>query len=283
MTLDEGQVLFYEGDLGQNLYVVRNGELQGTNTRNGEVNTYGPGALLGELSLIKNEPSPETVTATEECELLEITPEVFNKTLEKEPVWFKSIIQFLTGRLSIAQLNKHKSDKIKALPSLLYILDSLASCTSGDHGTEIPLARIIDCVHNLFNSVRYDIEELLQILEELDILKVQGTNVLVKNAKVIHLLYESIRFRAQFKKAPRHHQDRSAKQRAAQKRDIHRNDRRPLERQQASHVRSHPYDANHAPAPGAKATESLGQHPYHWGPPRNQGNPVFLWRFRHHP
>ena len=180
MTLDEGQILFYEGDLGQNLFVVRNGELQGTNTRNDDITTYGPGALLGELSLVKNEPYSETVTATEDSELLEITPETFNKTLEKEPVWFKSIIQFLTGRLSIAQVNKHKSDKIKALPSLLYILDSLASSTTGDHGTEIPLARIIDCVHNLFNSVRYDIEELLQILEELDILKVQGTNVLVK-------------------------------------------------------------------------------------------------------
>lgn len=202
MTLDEGQVLFYEGDLGQNLYVVRNGELQGTNTRNGDINTYGPGALLGELSLIKNEPSPETVTATEESELLEITPEVFNSTLEKEPVWFKSIIQFLTGRLSIAQVNKHKSDKIKALPSLLYILDSLSSRAKGDCGIEISMTDIVGSVHNLFNSVSYDIEELLQILEELDVLKVQATTVLVKNANVIHLLYESIRYRAQFKKTP---------------------------------------------------------------------------------
>lgn len=202
MTLDEGQVLFYEGDLGQNLYVVRNGELQGTNTRNGDVNTYGPGALLGELSLIKNEPSPETVTATEESELLEITPEVFNKTLEKEPVWFKSIIQFLTGRLSIAQVNKHKSDKIKALPSLLYILDTCSSRPKGDLGVEISLTDIVDCVHNLFNSAGYDIEELLHILEELDILNVQGATVLIKNANVIHLLYESIRYRAQFKKTP---------------------------------------------------------------------------------
>ena len=83
MTLDEGQVLFYEGDLGQNLYVVRNGELQGTNTRNGEVNTYGPGALLGELSLIKNEPSPETVTATEAETANETVNESANETVNE--------------------------------------------------------------------------------------------------------------------------------------------------------------------------------------------------------
>ena len=42
----------------------------------------------------------------------------------------------------------------------------------------------------------------MKILEELDILKVQGATVLVKNANVIHILYESIRYRAQHKKTP---------------------------------------------------------------------------------
>jgi CRP-like cAMP-binding protein len=126
MILSEGQILFHEGDSGNNLYVVRSGILQGRNTR-GDSNTYEAGDLIGELSLLKNEPCPETVIATEDSELLEITPENLNETQEQEPVWFKSIIQFMTGRLSIAQSNKHKSDKIKALPSLLYILDSKAT------------------------------------------------------------------------------------------------------------------------------------------------------------
>lgn len=201
MTLEEGQVLFFEGDFGKNLYVVRNGELRGTNTRNADINIYGPGALIGELSLLKNEPCGETVTATEDSELQEITSENLNEALEKSPAWFKSIMQFLTGRLAIAQSNKHKSDKIKALPSLLYILGSL-STRSAENGAAVLLTDVFESVHNLFNIARDDINELLWLLEELDILKVQGPEVIVKNPNVIRLLYESICFRARYKKMP---------------------------------------------------------------------------------
>ena len=92
MILEEGQVLFREGAPSEKLYVIRDGELQGTNSRNSEVNTYGPGVLIGELSLLKKEPCSETVTATEDSELIEITPDNLDETLEQEPTWFKSII-----------------------------------------------------------------------------------------------------------------------------------------------------------------------------------------------
>ena len=198
MILSEGQILFHEGDSGNNLYVVRSGILQGRNTR-GDSNTYEAGDLIGELSLLKNEPCPETVIATEDSELLEITPENLNETQEQEPVWLKSIIQFMTGRLSIAQSNKHKSDKIKALPSLLYILDSKATLAASN---EIALDEILQAVHNLFNISRDDIKDVLLLLEELEILKVQGDNVVFKNKNVVHLLYETIRYRARYQKMP---------------------------------------------------------------------------------
>ena len=39
-------------------------------------------------------------------------------------------------------------------------------------------------------------------MEDLEILKIQGTQIHVKNANVVHLLYESIRYRARYKKMP---------------------------------------------------------------------------------
>ena len=202
MILEEGQVLFREGAPSEKLYVIRDGELQGTNSRNSEVNTYGPGVLIGELSLLKKEPCSETVTATEDSELIEITPDNLDETLEQEPNWFKSIITFLTGRLQIAGDNKRKSDKIKALPSLLYILDSLSVRTKVNEEADVLLAEVMDGVENLFNLSRDNIEDLLKILEDLEILKVQGPQIHVKNVNVVHLLYESIRYRARYKKMP---------------------------------------------------------------------------------
>ena len=200
MILEEGQILFHEGDHSSTLYVVRSGILQGRNTR-GDSNTYEAGDLIGELSLLKEVPCAETITATEDCELLEISPENLHESLEQEPVWFKSIIQFMTGRLSIAQSNKHKSDKIKVLPSLLYVLDSkatqAASCEKG-----LPLEEILQSVHNLFNIPGDDIKEVLLLLEEFGFYKVQADKIYFKNANVLHLLYESIRFRARYQKTP---------------------------------------------------------------------------------
>jgi CRP-like cAMP-binding protein len=200
MTLEEGQVLFHEGDIGKNLYVVRNGELLGKSTHSGGENTYGPGALIGELSLLKSSPCTETVTAIEDCELQEITPENLAQTLEEEPAWFKSIISFLTSRLQIADDNKLKSDKIKALPSLLYILDSKSA--TGHTESSFSLSEVYDGVRNLFNLSKDSTENLLQILEDLDILKIFGNQVQLRNANVVHLLYESIRYRARYKKMP---------------------------------------------------------------------------------
>ena len=202
MILEEGQVLFREGAPSEKLYVIRDGELQGTNSRNSVVNTYGPGVLIGELSLLKKEPCTETVTATEDSELIEITPDNLDETLEQEPAWFKSIITFLTGRLQIAGDNKRKSDKIKALPSLLYILDSLSARNKTNTESYISLSEVMDGVENLFNLSRDNIKDLLKILEDLEILKVQSPQIQVKNANVIHLLYESIRYRARYKKMP---------------------------------------------------------------------------------
>lgn len=202
MILEEGQVLFREGAPSEKLYVIRDGELQGTNSRNSVVNTYGPGILIGELSLLKKEPCTETVTATEDSELIEITPDNLDETLEQEPAWFKSIITFLTGRLQIAGDNKRKSDKIKALPSLLYILDSLSARNKTNTESYISLSEVMDGVENLFNLSRDNIKDLLKILEDLEILKVQSPQIQVKNANVVHLLYESIRYRARYRKMP---------------------------------------------------------------------------------
>ena len=201
MTLEEGQILLREGDLDFKMYIVRSGELEGTNTRNSSVNSYGPGSLIGELGLLKNEPSAETISVTEDCELQVITQDTLQDALETEPVWFKSIIQFLTSRLSIAQNNKLKSDKIKALPSVLYLLKSQFEAVDSNGDTkEIDAKALCNEVRILFNVEEDMTRELLQTLHELDTIKLQGEKIGCNNPRLVALLYESIRTRAVKKK-----------------------------------------------------------------------------------
>jgi len=66
VKLSRGQVLFKEGDAGDQLYVVVDGKLKlGTTSNDGRENLLsilGPGDMFGELSLF--DPGPRTATAT---------------------------------------------------------------------------------------------------------------------------------------------------------------------------------------------------------------------------
>jgi len=148
------------------------------------------------MGLLKSEPCDETITVTEDCELQVISQETLNETLEKEPAWLKSIIHFLTGRLTIAQSNKRKSDRIKALPSLLYELLSLNA------EEDCNVAELVQGEQALFNIAAEDILALLQILEDLDLIKRQGESLRIKNSNLVKLLFETIRYRALRKKTP---------------------------------------------------------------------------------
>ena len=92
--------------------------------------------------------------------------------------------------MEIAQSNKQKSDKIKALPSILYLLKSKFESV-GSLCTE---------VRHLFNIDESLTRELLETLSELDIIKLQGEKIICNNPRLVGLLYESIRIRAIKKK-----------------------------------------------------------------------------------
>ena len=66
VKLSRGQVLFKEGDAGDQLFVVVDGKLKlGTTSNDGRENLLsilGPGDMFGELSLF--DPGPRTATAT---------------------------------------------------------------------------------------------------------------------------------------------------------------------------------------------------------------------------
>ena len=64
--LERGDVLFYEGDRGDTLYVIAEGKIKlGRTSADGRENLVailGPGEMFGELSLF--DPGPRTMTAT---------------------------------------------------------------------------------------------------------------------------------------------------------------------------------------------------------------------------
>lgn len=103
-TLEPGEILFREGELGEYFYILTDGELEillGVGTREELLlNTLGPGEYLGEMSLII--PGGErtaTARARQKATLLAMSRDEFNALLEHYPMLVQSMVRVLSERL----------------------------------------------------------------------------------------------------------------------------------------------------------------------------------------
>ncbi len=197
MNLAEGQFLCKEGDSSNTLYIVKDGILRATSTQSSEVRNYGPGSIIGELNLLEGSSCAETILALEDSEIQAISHDTLEGTLQEEPGWLRSILTFLTGRYHIAEENHRKNSRVIALPTLLFLLNSLLQ-ESGDGTASLKVLQ-----HKMQTMINMDgnqFTELANSLHQLNVLKLQGDEIKVESPSVIRLLYETIQYRATQKK-----------------------------------------------------------------------------------
>ncbi len=85
VTLKKGEVLFREGEQGEEAYLVVGGELEVFRSHGGKTQhlaVLGQGELIGEMSLIDNQPRMASVRATKHAQLACISKENFQKRLD---------------------------------------------------------------------------------------------------------------------------------------------------------------------------------------------------------
>lgn len=96
-NLEEGAVLFSDGDAGDSMYVIISGEL--IVSKNGiEIARRTQGNFIGEMALIESKPRSATVTSAEPSLLLEITQEQFQAKLASSPEALMAIMKTLSSR-----------------------------------------------------------------------------------------------------------------------------------------------------------------------------------------
>lgn len=97
----KGDVLIREGDPGHCAYVIESGNVEILVTRDGgalQIGTRGPGSLIGEMAMIDDKPRTATVRAVDDCEVLEITREDFNRRVESADPVVKMVMRVVTNR-----------------------------------------------------------------------------------------------------------------------------------------------------------------------------------------
>jgi CRP-like cAMP-binding protein len=101
VELAPGQLLFREGDPGDALYVVVEGEVS-VRTMGppvGEEQRLGPGAFLGEVALLTDQPRSATVTAVTASELIRIDRVTLADVLGEHGDMLRAVLRFVRDRL----------------------------------------------------------------------------------------------------------------------------------------------------------------------------------------
>ena len=97
------EIIFFEGDFSQELYIVASGEVDIIKDYNGSqarpLNRLRTGDFFGEMAIFEGAPRSATAQTTMETELLVLHPEKFKQTIFQKPDMAFEIFRELSARL----------------------------------------------------------------------------------------------------------------------------------------------------------------------------------------
>jgi signal transduction histidine kinase len=121
ITLQPGEVLIHEGDPGDALFVIVEGDFEVSKLAGSSevvIAHRGVGEVIGEMSLLDNEPRSATVRALKTSRLFRLDQDSFHKLLEWSPAAAQAILKTVTMRLRNTEVMLRQSEKMAALGTL---------------------------------------------------------------------------------------------------------------------------------------------------------------------
>ena len=102
IDVPEGRVLTRQGEPGRECFVIAEGQASAA-LRGSTTASLGPGAVVGEMSLLDQGPRSATVTATTDMHLLVLTSRGFSALINRVPLVARRIMAGLAGRVRQAE------------------------------------------------------------------------------------------------------------------------------------------------------------------------------------
>lgn len=102
IELKPNDYLVREGEESANMYYLQSGTMAVYKRKGNaehQIGTIYSGELVGEMSFLDKKPRSASVRAIQECTLVVIPVDKFQKFLNEQPAWYKALIDTLLDRL----------------------------------------------------------------------------------------------------------------------------------------------------------------------------------------
>ncbi|MFP4521388.1 MAG: Crp/Fnr family transcriptional regulator [Fibrobacterota bacterium] len=173
-----GSLMTIEGETIPEMYIIKRGKVKMIR-QEGEQSVIlavlGPGAVLGELSLLDNQPSNATAVVLEETAVTTINKAIFDATVSRLPSWLVKVIKVVVKRLGDTT-NMNRDDLIRNnIGGVINIL--LGMSENRPHEIEeLPAVDLMKLKENVFDAIGLPSSEtdkiiLLLIIKEMVLLK----------------------------------------------------------------------------------------------------------------
>jgi len=104
LTLESGDVLFREGDSGDKMFAVIEGEIE-LSRHGAEIEVVAPGGILGELALVDPAPRSATARANTRSRVAPVDHRQFTFLVQEHPTFALQVMAVMAERLRNANRN----------------------------------------------------------------------------------------------------------------------------------------------------------------------------------
>jgi CRP/FNR family cyclic AMP-dependent transcriptional regulator len=202
-TYSPGDVIFREGDLGNEMFIIQSGKVKiSKQLKDGEKTLVilGPGDFFGEMAVIDKDVRSANASAVEDARLIALDEEVFEMHMQSNPKIVKKILKNLTARLrdanhQIANLLIKDANRLVANTILLAV---------HKHGTEGPGGITTDpplTASGLSRDCGLDLgktQEILQKMLKAKVVTLNGETIIVNGLDSLEKFIKFLEMKEQF-------------------------------------------------------------------------------------